>query len=313
MADAPNLGRLDQPDYLQQYQAYLTGKASGTIEVYLRLNRQFLTWLSARPGNPASFEPQLFTVTALEIYLTHLERLGYTPAHCRLVKAATSSFACFLIKEKNLLRRNPARGLKVGSQPLLPPRELSPDQRYILRNLVERTGDPRSQALFALGYWAGCRVSDVSWLLFDDVELTIKTGQIRVGYKGGKQRELELVNQARKALWEYKEKGQRAVDSPYFFTSQRAERLSEAGIHHWFRHLKTRANQVEWEEIKAVCFHDLRHDWAHRARQAGWSLEEIAYYLGHITAKGQPAIITTARYTQASRAQVRAKLKLLET
>jgi integrase len=46
--------------------------------------------------------------------------------------------------------------------------------------------------------------------------------------------------------------------------------------------------------------HDLRHDFAHRARQVGWTLEEIAYYLGHGTVKGTPAIQTTVRYTQFS-------------
>ena len=100
-------------------------------------------------------------------------------------------------------------------------------------------------------------------------------------------------------------------DSPYVFTSQRAERLSEAGIHHWFRALKGRANKKEWDLIHDVTYHDLRHDWAHRARQAGWSLEEVAYYLGHVTRKGTPAIQTTARYTQLSRAAVKQKLHLL--
>jgi hypothetical protein len=45
--------------------------------------------------------------------------------------------------------------------------------------------------------------------------------------------------------------------------------------------------------------------------EAGWTLEEIAYYLGHVTKKGTPAIQTTARYTQVSREQVKEKLKHL--
>jgi len=95
------------------------------------------------------------------------------------------------------------------------------------------------------------------------------------------------------------------------FTSQREERLSEAGIHHWFRTLKAQATKDQWELIQDVTFHDLRHDFAHRARDAGWSIEEVAYYLGHVTKKGTPAIQTTARYTQVSREQVRGKLERL--
>jgi len=58
---------------------------------------------------------------------------------------------------------------------------------------------------------------------------------------------------------------------------------------------------IEWEKIADLTFHNLRHDFAHRAREAGWTLEEIAYYLGHITKKGTLAVQTTVRYTQVSR------------
>jgi integrase len=97
----------------------------------------------------------------------------------------------------------------------------------------------------------------------------------------------------------------------HVFTSQRSERLTEAGIHHWFRALKASARKAEWELIEDLSFHDLRHDFAHRARAVGWSLEEIAYYLGHTTKRGTPAIQTTVRYTQASRTQIREKVKLI--
>ena len=39
-----------------------------------------------------------------------------------------------------------------------------------------------------------------------------------------------------------------------------------------------------------VTYHDLRHDFAHRARESSWHLKEIAYYLGHTTNRGTPAI-----------------------
>ena len=44
-----------------------------------------------------------------------------------------------------------------------------------------------------------------------------------------------------------------------------------------------------------------------------WTIEEVAYYLGHITKKGVPAIQTTARYTQVSREESEDKLKLLRS
>jgi integrase len=72
--------------------------------------------------------------------------------------------------------------------------------------------------------------------------------------------------------------------------------------------LKARAIKDQWALIADVTFHDLRYDFAHRARDAGWSPEEVAYYLGHVTKKGTPAIQTTVRYTQVSREQVKVKL-----
>jgi site-specific recombinase XerD len=64
---------------------------------------------------------------------------------------------------------------------------------------------------------------------------------VRVGHKGGKQRENDLLNQARKPLYEYLQEqlnDDRHKDSEFVFTSQRSGRLTEAGIHHWLRTLK---------------------------------------------------------------------------
>lgn len=75
-------------------------------------------------------------------------------------------------------------------------------------------------------------------------------------------------------------------EGPFVFTFQRASRLAEAGAHHWFRKLRSKATKGEWDLLGDVTFHDLRPDSAHRAREAGWTIEEVAYYLGHVTKKG---------------------------
>jgi site-specific recombinase XerD len=296
---------------LDEYLQSLTGRTEPTVETYRRELGQFLRWIGERPGNNRRFRADQLTVTALETYLSHLGTEGHSLSQRSRVKSAVGGLARWLIEEKRLLRRNPARRVSLPPQPLLAPRELTPDQRYVLRSLVEREDDRRGDALFALGYWAGCRVSDVAWLRFEHVHLGPKVGWIHVGHKGGKERDLDLLNAVRKPLYEYLRTGGRDPESPYVFTSQRAERLSEAGIHHWFRTLKAGANKKEWDLIQDITYHDLRHDWAHRARHAGWNIEEIAYYLGHVTRKGTPAIQTTARYTQVSRQAVKEKLRLL--
>ncbi|HEX6551309.1 MAG TPA: tyrosine-type recombinase/integrase [Ktedonobacteraceae bacterium] len=101
------------------------------------------------------------------------------------------------------------------------------------------------------------------------------------------------------------------LSSPYVFLSQRSDRLTDAGLHHWFRALKQQATPEEQALIADISFHDLRDDFAHRALSAGWTLEEVAYYLGHVTKSGTSALQTTLRYTQMTRAQVKEKLHTL--
>jgi site-specific recombinase XerD len=292
-------------------EACLYGKNPGTIDVYQRVLRDFLLWLTERPGH-ASFQLDQLTRITVEMYMTALEEAGYSVSHRTRVKSVLSSFCQWLIDEHGLFKRNPTRGLEIPAQQVLAPRVLSNEQRSILRTLIEQAEDVRGAALFALGYWAGCRVSDVAHLLMEHTHVGPKIGWLHVGHKGGKFRDIDLLNQARRPLFEYLQHGGRDKTSPYVFTSQRSQRLTEAGIHHWFRTLKQQANKDQWDKIADLSFHDLRHDFAHRAREAGWSLEEVAYYLGHVTKKGTPAIQTTARYTQVSREQVKEKLRYIK-
>jgi hypothetical protein len=64
--------------------------------------------------------------------------------------------------------------------------------------------------------------------------------------------------------------------------------------------------------IANVTFHDLRDDCTFRAISAEWTLEKTAYYLVHVMLRGTPAVQTTIRYTQMTRAQVKGKLKVLK-
>ena len=299
--------------WIEEYRrARLAQKDAATVDAYHRILRQFTHWVAERPGYGRHFEPDQLTQTSVEGYLSSLKEQGYSVSHRTRVKSVINHFCQWLIEDKEVLRRNPTRGVEIKVQQTLAPRILSPDQRFILRTLIEKDEDLRGKAIFALGYWAGCRVSDIAHLRMEHAHIGPKIGWLHVGHKGEKFRDIDLLNEARRPLYDYLRHGGRDPESSYVFTSQRHAQLSEAGIHHWFRALKHQANKEQWELITDLSFHDLRHDFAHRAREAGWTLEEIAYYLGHTTVKGTPAIQTTARYTQVSRAQVKEKLKGLK-
>ena len=170
------------------------------------------------------------------------------------------------------------------------------------------------------------RISEVAGLRLADCDINQRAGVISIrDGKGKKSRTLDLHNRARRALYDYLDTtpnnpGARDPESVFVFTSQRAawlreqglaDNLSSRGIDHLWRKAKHRATQSEWPLIQDITFHDLRHDFAHRARAAGWDLEEIAVYLGHQNRDGMPAIATTARYTLPGRQQLKQKLSLL--
>ena len=138
-------------DLVGEYMATLEGRSASTVDAYGRTLRSLAGWVAERPGGSGGFRPDLFTRTAVETYLKELEARGYSVSHRSRVKSVASGFARWLIEERGLLRRNPTRGVEVPAQALLAPRRLSPDQRYVLKNLVERDGKVRSEAIFALG------------------------------------------------------------------------------------------------------------------------------------------------------------------
>lgn len=84
-------------------------------------------------------------------------------------------------------------------------------------------------------------------------------------------------------------------------------------IHQWFQEVRLLASVEEAALIDDITFHDLRHDFGHRLREQGFSLEEVAYYLGHVNADGTPSIQTTVRYTQVGHEQVKIKLRQIRT
>ena len=267
---------------LGEYEQFLAGKAAGTINAYLRTVRHLMEWLAQLPGNDGRFQPPQLTQTTVELYLAHLEQEGFSLNHRARVKSTISNFAQFLIEEEGLLRRNPTRGIELPILPAPAPRELSGEQRSILRSLVEQEGDRRGAALFALGYWAGCRVSEISWLQMVHTHVGPQEGWLHVGYKGSKWRDIHLLDQACKPLYAYLQ-ATGDTERTYVFLSQRSERLTEEAIHYWFRKLKARATKVQQEVIQDITFHDLRQDFGERARKAGWSPEEVANYLGYVT------------------------------
>ena len=98
---------------LGEYEQFLSGKAQGTMDAYLRTVRHLIAWVAQRPGNEGQFQPAQLTQVTVELYLVHLEQEGLSLNHRARVKSTISNFANFLIEEKGLLQRNPTRGINL--------------------------------------------------------------------------------------------------------------------------------------------------------------------------------------------------------
>src|SRR5215472_5554035 len=201
--------------WIDEYQqAKLVQKDAATIEAYLHILRQFTQWVVERPGHGRHFELDQLTQTSVELYLSLLKEQGYSASHRTRVKSVINHFCQWLIEDKEVLRRNPTRGVEIKVQQQLSPRILSPDQRFVLRTLIGKDGDPRGKAIFALGYWAGCRVSDIAHLRLEHAHIGPKIGWLHVGHKGEKFRDIDLLNEARRPLYNYLQHGRREQTSP---------------------------------------------------------------------------------------------------
>lgn len=120
---------------LGEYEQFLSGKAEGTTDAYLRTVRHLIAWVVLLPGNAGQFQPPQLTRTAVEQYLKHLEQEGLSLNHQTRVKSTISNFAQFLVEEKGLLQRNPTRGID------LPPR------RCPLRDISQESSEHSSLKL----------------------------------------------------------------------------------------------------------------------------------------------------------------------
>ena len=285
-------------------QSELAGKAARTVDAYTRILHQVALWLATTRGTEGLFRPGDLTQAAVAAYISELRERKLSWNHLKRIQSVLNRFCNWLIT-RGVLSSNPTRGVVVGTPPAHNQRGLTEAQRTILRRLVERPddlqsgsargrgGDLRGAAIFALGYWAGCSVGEISSLLASDVHLDADAAWLHIGNARGASRSIPLRDEVRVALTGYLGSASRCQTSEYLFTSQRERvpvpqaepdgwRLGEAAIHAWWRSLKAAAGESEWPLVGDITFLDLRHDFEQRAEAAGWLPEVLRSYLGYV-------------------------------
>ena len=220
-------------------------------------------WDEIKPHHLRTYASQIF-----------IDGLGARSIQRKL--SAIRSFMNYLVRE-NLLRTNPADGIKTPKAPKKLPGVLDVDQINQLLNIKET--DPislRDKAIMELLYSSGLRLAEL--VALNPIDLNIQDRSLTVIGKGNKKRMLPIGSKAIDAIkaWIQIRSQIAAPDEEALFVGNRGNRLSrrsiQSRINHW-----SKKNGL----IQDVYPHLLRHSFATHLLEASGDLRAVQELLGH--------------------------------
>jgi integrase/recombinase XerD len=268
------------------------GLSEHTLAAYRRDLRRYVAFLSKRDvDGPAAVEEGTVRsfVASLSASTHGPEARPYRATSVARSLSAVRSFHRFLLRE-GVTDRDPAVGVVQPRLPRSLPRPLPLDD---LRRLLEAP-DPatpsglRGRAILELLYGSGLRISELTGLDVDDLDLD--AGGVRVLGKGGKEREVPLGSFARDAVEAYLTRGRPALASTVtrgaLFLNARGGRLSRQSC------ARLLGRYVRLAGIdRRVTLHTLRHSFATHLLEGGADVRVVQELLGHAS------LATTQIYT----------------
>jgi integrase/recombinase XerD len=199
------------------------------------------------------------------------------------------TFHRFVVRE-GLLEDDPTAGVVRPRLPRALPHPLTVEE---VGGILEapRTEEPaglRDRAILELLYGAGLRVSELTSLDVDDLDL--EAGSVRVFGKGGKERDVPVGRMARDAVAAYLTRGRPALAGPRsraaLFLNARGGRLTRQSCSRLLE-AHARASGIR----RTVTPHDLRHSFATHLLEGGADVRVVQELLGHAS------VATTQIYT----------------
>jgi integrase/recombinase XerC len=266
-----------------------------TVESYGTDLRQFLEYFSPEGAEPPA--PDSFDVWMMREWLAALYEKKMSPVSVKRKLAAVRAMFKFLLRSGEV-RVNPGRLVRTPKTPRRLPAVPTAEQTNALidgvgEEKLDRPFPKRDLAVFEVLYGCGLRVSELTGLNLEDVDL--RDGWMLVRGKGKKERMVPLAGKAHTAVEAYL--AVRSADSREraLFVSRRGKRLATRTVQ-WL----IRSYAIALESDPGLHPHSFRHAFATHLLSEGADLRSIQELLGHAR------LSTTQKYTQVSLADLMA-------
>jgi len=276
-------------ELIEKYISYISGErglAKNSIESYKRDLYQFLEFVQEAMGIK---DVENIRRADIREYVSALIQYGFSKKSVERKLSALRGFFKYL-KRIQVISSNPVLGIQNPKEERYLPMVI-PEKRIneMLDNWIpESIMEARDKSIIELMYSSGLRASEVISLKWENLDL--KTMELRVKGKGGKERIVPLGKRAREALEVYVNfLGDKLNKSNFIFLNRFGKKLSRKGL--WLI-IKKRFETMAL--MYGVHPHTLRHSFATHLLNHGADLRSIQELLGHAS------LATTSIYTSLS-------------
>ena len=227
------------------------------------------------------------TTQDIRSHIAARHRQGLSGSSLQRELSAIRSFFNFLLKQL-IIDNNPAQTIKAPKHAKTLPKTMDVDQiQGLLESGTSSTLDVRDLAMFELFYSSGLRLSELTALNINDIDLSNQSLMVKAG-KGGKSRLLPIGSKAIQALqnWLAIRLKKTSTTESALFTSTHGSRLGQRSVELWLS-LWCKKNGIH----EHVHPHMLRHSFASHLLESSQDLRAVQELLGHSN------ISTTQIYT----------------
>jgi integrase/recombinase XerC len=256
-----------------------------TVKSYREDLTQALGFFAEKLGK---IGPERLTTRHMRAYLAWLHEQGYAKTTIARRIAAVRSWCRFLCRQ-GTLQSNPAEGLRGPRQDKKLPNFLGPDDlaKLLTTPPADTSFGCRDRAILETLYSAGVRVSELTGLNVDDVDMN--DGCAIVRGKGKRERLVLLGAECREALRTWFTFRESLTKSPALFVNKSGSRLTSRSVG---RLLEKYLAQAGLDPRASP--HTLRHSFATHLLDAGADIRSVQELLGH------RSLSTTQVYTHVT-------------